>query len=382
MRMRQSLLVVLSVVSGLAAIVGFAGAESISDHNLFSGRGVEASSVQWPADQGADKVTDGTLAPLIFYISDTDQRLVVHGFDSTMTVVRIWNAWDYANNCQSMGPLQATIKSSTTDKTSLSGADYETTLVSGPVSLNGRWVRAGDYSYADFSVHAPIGTKSLYADFGAGNTSFTPEVAAGFARINELQAYVSNARISDANLLSGKDVAVSSTQSGMGPPSNVTDGTGADNVFGIGDTDQRLVVHGFNSGMAHVRIWSQWDYPNNQQSMGPLQVTIKSSTTDKTSLDGVDYETTLVSGPVSLNGLWVAAGDYSYADFSVSAPAGTKSLFLDFDAGDSSFTSGVAPGFAKISEVQAFAPTPEPSAVALLITGLVGLICYGWRRRK
>ena len=72
---------------------------------------------------------------------------------------------------------------------------------------------------------------------------------------------------------------------------------------------------------------------------------------------------------------------YSYVDFSVNAPAGTKSLLISFgsyywDDYDLSFAGG-----ALIGEVQAFA-TPEPSVLTLLGTGLCGLLCYAWRKRR
>ncbi len=48
--------------------------------------------------------------------------------------------------------------------------------------------------------------------------------------------------------------------------------------------------------------------------------------------------------------------------------------------------SGLDNGTAEVDYVRftkgAYAPIPEPSTVALLATGLIGLLCYAWRKRK
>ena len=127
-------------------------------------------------------------------------------------------------------------------------------------------------------------------------------------------------------------------------------GTG-DFVFDRPDDDQRLTIHGFNSSVGTVR--------NLGRNLRPLQVAIYSSTTDTASLTNTSFETQLVSS-VSLASRWTPADNNTvYAQFNVAAPAGTRSLFFDFGAGND--TTGDT-GFARVCEVQAFA-TPEPSTM-------------------
>ena len=58
---------------------------------------------------------------------------------------------------------------------------------------------------------------------------------------------------------------------------------------------------------------------------------------------------------------------------SVSAPAGTQSLYFNF--GNSGGT-GMA-----VAEIQAFA-APEPSALVLLACGVMALLAYAWRAKR
>lgn len=180
--------------------------------------------------------------------------------------------------------------------------------------------------------------------------------------------------ISDPNLLSGLaaipgDAASSSVfNASYDLPfatNGIGGGPGADFVFDPNDSDQRLAITGFNSAIVDVRIWSG--------DLRPNQVTIESSTTSKISLTAADYETTLVP-LTSLVGQFNPPSGQGYVDFAVSAPAGTKSIFFDFGAGQDTTPS---PGFDRISEVQAFAP--EPASLGLL--GLGGLSLLARRRR-
>ena len=87
----------------------------------------------------------------------------------------------------------------------------------------------------------------------------------------------------------------------------------------------RLVIHGIGSGFDLVRIWQDCDDPNRI----PARVTIRSSTSDTTSLNAASFETALTSvSSLVFNGL-------GYVDIGVNAPANTQSLFLDFGGVDS-----------------------------------------------
>ncbi len=200
--------------------------------------------------------------------------------------------------------------------------------------------------------------------------SLLPLITLAFAAAPALAAPM----VSDSNLLSGLaavpgDAASSSVYNPAYSLDNATDGlAGGENkdfVFDPSDGDQRLAITGFTSAVTDIKIWST--------DLRPLQVTIESSTTPQTSITPADYSTVLVAN-TSLAGTWVASGGAYYTDFAVSAPTGTKSLFFDFGAGQD--TTGNV-GFARIGEVQAFAP--EPASLGLLALGGLSLLA---RRRR
>jgi hypothetical protein len=71
---------------------------------------------------------------------------------------------------------------------------------------------------------------------------------------------------------------------------------------------------------------------------------------------------------------------FSFLNQSAGAAADHVNLILGFgptgsEAADANF------GYLKIAN-GAYAPTPEPSALVLLMTSLVGLIAYAWRKRR
>ena len=182
------------------------------------------------------------------------------------------------------------------------------------------------------------------------------------------------------NLLGGL-AAVSSSELANYSADNVTDGLqGGENmdlVFGDGDGDQRLLVHGFNSAVSTIRLWSFVH--------GPKHVTIRSSLDDVTSLpvpvgtqtlaeaEAAAFSTLLVNN-ASVTAWSANAG---YLEFAVIAPTGTHSLFFDFDGGN---TYNGSTGFARIAEIQAF--IPEPSSIVLVAIGTISLLAYAWRKRK
>jgi hypothetical protein len=187
----------------------------------------------------------------------------------------------------------------------------------------------------------------------------------------------------EGNLLTNKPVVTSSQfNTDTYAAINAVDGEGGDGavnndfVFANNDADQRLIVHGFNSEVKLVRVWTGSDIP-------PLVVTIKSSTEDLADVNSFTGSsvTTLVDAAPLANGWKTDWEGRWYRDFIVNALAGTQSLFFDFGDTNGNPNFGPGAGFARILEVQAFA-VPEPSVIALFATGLVGLLAYAWRKRK
>jgi hypothetical protein len=75
----------------------------------------------------------------------------------------------------------------------------------------------------------------------------------------------------------------------------------------------------------------------------------------------------------------IDAGD-SHADVTFSAPVTARYLGIRFnDSWDTNTTVGQ--GSSQLGEVQ-FSQTPEPGTLVLLATGLIGLLCYAWKKRK
>jgi hypothetical protein len=146
-----------------------------------------------------------------------------------------------------------------------------------------------------------------------------------------------------------------------------------------------MVIHGFDSAVNLIRIWSGNDRP-------PARVCIKSSTTDL-SPTAADFANGQAVGEsfglllhdmadISYPSAWTQSGsgvdnmDLYYTDIAVNAPAGTKSLYLDIGYG-----SGGGGDWTRISEVQAFA-VPEPGTLTLLAGAILGLAAYAWRKRR
>jgi hypothetical protein len=179
--------------------------------------------------------------------------------------------------------------------------------------------------------------------------------------------------IGDLNLLSNQTVTASTIFNwgnyGWIQPPNVTDGAYDEFVFLDGDSNQQLVISGFTSPVGQIRLWNYGDRI-------PQTVTIESSTTNVTiptwgaawATASTLFETTLTPTPVS-----IVQSSGAETIISVSAPAGTRSLYFNF--GDSGGT-GMA-----VAEIQAFG-TPEPSALVLLACGLTALLAYAWRAKR
>lgn len=161
------------------------------------------------------------------------------------------------------------------------------------------------------------------------------------------------AAITDPNLLSGKSVVASSVLWSFSA-ANAVDGTHVLHVFDDvpplpARESQQILVHGFNSDIGEIRIWSD-PYANDRIINS---VTIRSSTNNNTALTDT-FETELVA-------TMAPTFNSNLASFLVSAPAGTQSLRFDFGtSGSSGSTAGV-----RVAELQAF-PVPEPASIALL----------------
>ena len=189
--------------------------------------------------------------------------------------------------------------------------------------------------------------------------------------------------ITDANLLQGKSVSVSSnftagTGAGAYYASNATDGTAAQCLFwgvadGSTDSQFRLVVRGIGSDFNLIRLWRD----TGDSTRVPAQALIKSSTNATSMLyNHPDWSTSASTTLANVASITFNAN--GYADFAVDAPAGTNNLYFDFGGVDS---QGNARGL-RIVEVQAFQAVPEPSSLALLGCAVAGLLAYAWRKRK
>jgi len=167
------------------------------------------------------------------------------------------------------------------------------------------------------------------------------------------------------NLLENKTVACQHYWYGAdGPGGLVNDNPSTFNFFSgppadnyAPDSDLRVSVSGFNSGVGLARYWgSPYAYPGGNRSLNG--VTIYSSTTATTSLDPADYtllgtfSIPLLSGGPSLPAGWVQdSAGRCYYDITISAPGGTQSLLFKFA------NSGIPNNFANdIQKIQAFAP--------------------------
>jgi hypothetical protein len=183
----------------------------------------------------------------------------------------------------------------------------------------------------------------------AGVQKLGDRYAAAYEALAGLPVQDVGASPADANLLSGKDV-VASSQYGGYLASAATDGTAAQHVFADGDSAMRLVIHGLNSAVQQIRMWRNTTDTNRV----PAQVTIRSSTSDNAALTDT-FETSLIQA--------MALGPAAFTDgcltINVNAPAGTRSLYVDFGGADASGS----PHGDRIVEIQAFAAR-EPSTPA------------------
>ncbi len=198
MKSRQSVMVGLLVVLGLSVMVCSAGASPlVSDDNLLLNKSVTVSS-NW-----ADNASSGTFGyavnatngagggpngDFLFAQGDNTQRMVITGFDGTISLIRIWSGSD-------LFPGQVAVKSSATANLGLDGT-FEATLGSWSYSDSiSTWTDSGatdlddmELYYKDIVLATPTSAKSLYLDFGDARTS-GPNPDFNSSRISEVQAF-------------------------------------------------------------------------------------------------------------------------------------------------------------------------------------------------
>jgi hypothetical protein len=151
-----------------------------------------------------------------------------------------------------------------------------------------------------------------------------------------------------------------------------TGGAGCDMVFGNHDSNQRLVVYGFDSPLKRIRLWTDMD------TLQPTGIGIRSSTSNNMSVDDA-FATELVPMTSMATGDWtLSAGVGYYKEFFVNAPAGTESVLFSIQG--SPYTGG--DGFTRVCEVMGFTTIPEPATLSMAVVASVGLLAYAWRKRK
>jgi hypothetical protein len=184
-------------------------------------------------------------------------------------------------------------------------------------------------------------------------------------------------------LLPGSDLNASSIASYGPNPSQAVDNyinTASQDdgqVFANDDTDQRLAITGFDSPILDVRLYLDPTDP----SRFPSSVTIYYSTLSTTSLISTSSDYTGSNGGLLLPDTTLSASSITPLpgahsgpiDFYVDSPVGTQTLLFDFGPVTS---LGV-----RISEVQAFATTPEPGTFAIFACAALVLGAIRLRRR-
>ncbi len=206
--------------------------------------------------------------------------------------------------------------------------------------------------------------------------------------------------ISVSTFLTGSQTALSwtgataySSTVASGVPAYAFDGYTSDNnadtnslIFSDNDTDQRLAATGFTATTntyEDVRVYS--DATDSTRLITTISVYYSTSTMASSSaaLNSANY-TFLITATPAYPGSWTSylpaipkPLDRAYTDVGVTVPVGTKSLLFDFGpAGGASWDGD------RVWEVQLIHAVPEPASLVLVVFGLIGLLCYAWRKRK
>ncbi len=369
MRVRQVFLVVLLLTGGLATATGNARAAALADMNVFTGSTVVSSSYYNGSSEFiTTNAVDGTANTFVFSDpvgGDSSWYLQIRGFSSASAIdtLRLFS-WS-PGSCRAAASVSVYYSSNLNDGGSdaLNPSNYTflrtTSLATLATDPGGSYAASSaDGYYSDVAnLGIAAGAQSILLKFGK-------EVGFNYGpAMNEVQGF-STGRVDGQNILSGKTVTTTSYYLNMPDfdPSHVTDGSTSTFVFSDSDTARSMAITGFDSSVSLIRIWKGGDRVPDTVSIGYTTVADSVNPSDYTSLIDV---TDLLSK-------FNAAG---YADIAVSAPTGTKGLGFVWGPGDNS------PG-AQILEIQAFTTIPEPSALALAVCGLFGLLAYAWRKRR
>lgn len=370
MRVRQVFLVVLLLAGGLTTATDNARAAALADTNVFTGSTVVSSSYyNGMAEYITSHAVDGTANTFAFSDpagGDSSWYLQIRGFSNTSAIdtLRLFS-WS-PGSCRAAASVSVYYSSSlndATDAVALNPSNYTflrtTSLATLATDPGGSYAASSaDGYYSDVAnLGIAAGAQSILLKFGK-EVSFNYGPA-----MNEVQGF-STGRVDGQNILSGKKVTTTSYYENMlaFDPSHVTDGSTSTFVFSDSDTARSMAITGFDSSVNLIRIWKGGDRVPDTVSIGYTTVTDSVDPGDYTSLRDV----------TGLLSMFNAAG---YADIAVNAPVGTKGLGFVWGAGDNS------PG-SQILEIQAFTTIPEPSALALVVCGLFGLLAYAWRKQK
>ncbi len=371
MRVRQVFLVVLLLAGGLATATGNARAAALADTNVFTGSTVVSSSYyNGMSEFITTNAVDGTSNAFVFSDpagGDSSWYLQIRGFSSTSAIdtLRLFS-WS-PGSCRAAASVSVYYSSSLNDANNavaLNPSNYTflrtTSLATLATDPGGSYAASSaDGYYSDVAnLGIAAGAQSILLKFGK-------EIGFNYGpAMNEVQGF-STGRVDGQNILSGKTVTTTSYYLNMPgfDPSHVTDGAaGGTFVFDDADSQRSMAITGFDSSVSLIRIWKGGDRVPDTVSIGYTTVADSVNPSDYTSL-------------IDVTGLSTKFNAAGYADIAVSAPTGTKGLGFVWGAGDNS------PG-AQILEIQAFTTIPEPSALALAVCGLFGLLAYAWRKRR
>lgn len=212
--------------------------------------------------------------------------------------------------------------------------------------------------------------------------------------------------ISDQNIFNtdsnAATITMNSTYQGFAP-SGADDLGSSQSVFGDymrsggSDTnidDQLMTISGFSAsnGIGSLRFYDTDEYELGRDA---TQVTIYYSMSDTTSQVPGDFIALNGGNPFTLtlgsNGRYSSLSSASNANYGyydtltdLNIPTGAQSILLDFGPetyNTGSYTTGTYHVGVGFTEIQAFAPVPEPSTYVLMLGGVVALAGFVRFRR-
>jgi hypothetical protein len=90
----------------------------------------------------------------------------------------------------------------------------------------------------------------------------------------------------------------------------------------------------------------------------------------------------VINGPAGTYDLYFAPGTTLTNSNLVLSGATMRNEASVWDCLSVASGNSVLTGPMYLDELRVFDATPEPSAIVLLVTGLLGIVCYAWRKRK